>query len=390
MIARKYLQKLSKDCIRWASTVTKPPSTLAPQFCAEFNDYFPKILDKALNESKYIDHPLLKDKIRKMNEHFMLSKFPIQAEFFFFSYELLENPENITSDKLRQAYLVACASELVQIYFLFHDDLYDNSETRAGKPCWHLTPDASRYTLNDTVMLRGFINELLHSYLEPSLYREFIDVFNEMFLGLAMGQYLDLLVPATKDYNSYTMETYEKITYLKASVYSMNSPMLLALVMANKGSEESLQLVRKMCNNLGVLFQIHNDLTEYMDVDQTMTLKSNTDIINGKCAWTAVAALKHFNAEQRKIFDECYKSSDPEKIKRVLRLYDEVNLRDLYRKEEKARYDVFLEKVSKLPADSVPSPDFFMGILRAPTSIKKDSLRQTVAKDFRNYMPKVE
>ncbi|CAH2042184.1 unnamed protein product, partial [Iphiclides podalirius] len=177
------------------------------------------MVDKALNESKYIDHPLLKDKIKKMSEHLMLSKFPLQAEFFFLAYELLEKPENITSDKLRQAYYVACASEL-------------------------------------------------------------------------------------------------------------------------------------------------NDLTEYMDVNQTMTLKSNTDIINGKCTWTAVAALKHFNAEQRKIFEECYNSSDPEKIKRVLRLYDEVNMRDLYRKEEKARYDLFLEKVSKLPADSVPSPDFFITILR--------------------------
>lgn len=52
-----------------------------------------------------------------MCEHTMLHKFPIQAEFFMYAYEMLEKPENITSDKLRQAYYVACASELVSLLY---------------------------------------------------------------------------------------------------------------------------------------------------------------------------------------------------------------------------------------------------------------------------------
>lgn len=101
-----------------------------------------------------------------------------------------------------------------------------------------------------------------------------------------------------------------------------------------------------------------------MDVDESVASKSGHDIQNGKCSWPAVAALKLCNPEQRKIFNKCYGSWDPKDVQQIRKIYDELSLTEVYRKEEQARYDNFLRKVHNLPKDSTPSIEFFLEIFK--------------------------
>ncbi|CAG5048710.1 unnamed protein product [Parnassius apollo] len=374
MINQKHFFTIYRNC---ASRVafTKRPGTLSSKFCAQFKEYYPKLIDRALEQNKYIDHPLLKDRIKKISEHFILSKFPIQGEFLIHAYELLEKPENITKEKLNQAYILACSTEVYQTYISVQDDVYDMSKTRSGKPCWHLMPDASALAINDTTILRSFMNEILGQNIDESMYTQVINVFNEMYLVVEMGQLLDLYFTKTKNYDDFTMEAYNRMCYMKASYPFMNSATLFALILCNKANEESFKLVFDLCNELGVFIQIHNDFTECFDVGESMSKKSTNDIENNKLSWTAVVALRHFNTEQRNIFNECYGNSNPEKIKRIIQLYEEVNLRQLFKEEENARYNNFLRKVQNLPANATPPPDYFMKIFNYFKSYASDSSR---------------
>ncbi|CAG5048712.1 unnamed protein product [Parnassius apollo] len=322
-----------------------------------------------------IDHPLFKDRIKKISEHFVFSKFPLQGEFLIHAYELLEKPENITKAKLNQAYILACASEMYQTYISMQDDVYDMSKTRSGKPCWHLIPDASALAMNDTMFLRSFIIEVLRQTIDESMYTQVINVFNEMYFVTEMGQFLDVYFAQTKNYNDFTMENYDKMSYMKVSYFFMNTPILFALILCNKASEEYYKLVLDLCNDLGVFIQIHNDFTECFDVGESLSRKTTNDIENNKLTWTAVVALQHFNTEQRNIFNECYGNSNPEKIKQIIQLYEEVNLRQLFKEEENARYNNFLQKVQNLPANATPPPDYFMKIFNYFKSYASDSSR---------------
>ncbi|CAG5048705.1 unnamed protein product [Parnassius apollo] len=292
----KYLVTFYRNCASWVAT-THRPATLSTKFIKTFNEYYTKMIDKSIENNKYIDHPLTKDRIKKMCEHFVLSKFPLQGEFLIYAYESLEEPENITDEMLQQAYCLACVSETFQSYYLIQDDVYDNSKMRSGVSSWHLQPGASAMAMNDTCILRSFVSEILRQNIKETFYTKVIDTFNE------------------------------------------------------------------------------NDFTECFDVGESMSKKSTNDIENNKLSWTAVVALQHFNTEQRNIFNECYGIPNPEKIKRIIQLYEEVNLRQLFKEEENARYNNFLRKVQNLPATATPAPDFFMKIFNYFKSYASDSSR---------------
>lgn len=44
-------------------------------------------------------------------------------------------------------------TELLQAFFLVHDDIMDDSLTRRGQPCWFRQPDTRMMTVNDAVLL---------------------------------------------------------------------------------------------------------------------------------------------------------------------------------------------------------------------------------------------
>lgn len=114
-----------------------------------------------------------------------------------------------------------------------------------------------------------------------------------------------------------------------------------------------------MKKKIYICFQFQNDLLDYYNTIGSVPGKSGSDIQEGKCSWVAVAVLEKCNPEQRRIFTENYGSRNPEKVDRILRLYEELDPRKIYEAEEKARYDTFHRKVNALPKDAVLSAEFF-------------------------------
>lgn len=107
-------------------------------------------------------------------------------------------------------------------------------------------------------------------------------------------------------------------------------------------------------------FELQNDLIDYFSEKGTLNIgKSGTDIQEGKFSWVATTFLENCNSEQKRIFAENYGSADPDKVKRIIELYEEVNVAQHYQLEQQKRFDIFNEKVSKLPKNATPSAEFF-------------------------------
>ncbi|CAG4983346.1 unnamed protein product [Parnassius apollo] len=370
---RKLLQ-ISRNCARWAP-VQKAPTTISPKFLSEFQSFYPKLIDTTIARNKYLNESIVKDRIKKISEYHPLNKIPVQGEFLLYIYELMEKPENINEKMLHQAYSVACLIETIQAYFIIQDDVLDRAKMRCNLPCWHLLPDVNPICITDLNLLRHFANEILRQNVDESIYNKLYDVCNEMYLQLEISQQRDYEIQRSRDYSKFTMDDYNLTQTFKASYYCITSVVHMALVLSNKATQESFQLAEDLCTDMGVVFQLNNDYSDYVDTDGSISGKSSTDIPLGKCSFFAIAALKHGNTEQRKIFEENYGSWDPECIKRIRKLYNELNLTKLYKEEMQSRYNTYLQKVNALPEDATPSPDVFLKILDFYRSYADDTSR---------------
>ncbi|CAG4983333.1 unnamed protein product [Parnassius apollo] len=372
MVCRRKLLQISRHCARWAP-VQKAPTTISPKFLTEFNSFYPRLIDSAMARYKYLNDTHVKDRTKKILEYQPLKKLSIQGELLLYIYELMEKPENINEKMLHQAYTVASLIETVQAYFIIQDDVLDNAKMRCKMPCWHLLPDVNHICINDLNLMRYFANEILRQNIHESIFNKLADIFNELYMQIEIAQHRDVALQRSKDYSKFTMDTYNLTQTFKASYYCITST--INMVLCNKATEESLKLVDDICNDFGVVFQIHNDFTDYLDSDASISGKSSTDIPLGKCSWPAVSALLHCDTKQRKIFEENYGSWDPECIKRIRELYKELNMPKLYKEEIQSRYNTYMQKVNALPEDATPSPDVFRKILNFYCSYTYDASR---------------
>ncbi|XP_045537599.1 farnesyl pyrophosphate synthase [Papilio machaon] len=333
-------------------------SSLSKEFVANYHRIFTELVDEALARIPYLDSIELKNRIKKMAGYYALAEKPILAELFLYTYEMLEELKNYDEVKKRQAYALACVMEMGTSYFLIIDDMEDDSKIRRGKVCWHLLPDTGPLSWNDACMLRSFIHEFIQLNFSQTACLKIIAYVNQIYLLSAAGQYHDISTSEKQNYKNFTMDQYKKIAELKAALPAIKAPIILALILANKDTNEVKQQVHDVCNDIGVLIQIKNDLMD-MYRSNDSDLKSSTDIQKGRCSWLAVKALEMCNIEQQRIFQENYGKCDESCVQKIQELYNTLQLQQIYEVEKQRKHENFLRKINELPPNAIPSADIY-------------------------------
>lgn len=77
-----------------------------------------------------------------------------------------------------------------------------------------------------------------------------------MNLFIAIGQHLDTMIPKAKDYSIFTQENYDKIIRYKCTYYCLEVPIMLALILCEKDTEETFQRVTHIVRDVGALYQM--------------------------------------------------------------------------------------------------------------------------------------
>jgi farnesyl diphosphate synthase len=126
------------------------------------------------------------------------------------------------------------------------------------------------------------------------------------------------LITPIPDYTTFTLTRYLSIIRFKTAYYSFHLPIGLALLLA-EAPPDLISEAEPILLALGEFFQIQDD---YLDCfgDAAALGKVGTDIMEKKCTWLAVMALKKCSDAQRRIFESNY-GVNPEIIKK---LYEEL------------------------------------------------------------------
>ena len=253
---------------------------------------------------------------------------------------LAKEGTTIDPKRMFHAQVVGWCIEWLQAAFLVWDDIMDESVTRRGQPCWYKHDAVKMNAINDGLVLECQIYSMLKKHLKgTACYADLLEMFHDVTHQTAHGQLIDLITApiGIVDLSKYTEEAYMRIVTYKTAFYTFYLPAASAMRLSGITDESSYAKANEICQLLGQFFQIQDD---YLDCygDPAVIGKIGTDIMDNKCGWLVVQALKKCSAEQRKVIEENYGKKDPECEKRVKALYAELDMEAVYKKYEEEAY----------------------------------------------------
>ncbi|KAL7978118.1 hypothetical protein Chor_005105 [Crotalus horridus] len=244
----------------------------------------------------------------------------------------LVKPDQPDPKTFRIALIVGWCVELLQAFFLITDDIMDSSLTRRGRPCWYRQEGIGLDAINDALLVESSVYQLLRRHCrEQPYYLNLMELFLQSTYQTELGQTLDL---------------YKAIVKHKTAYYSFYLPVAAAMYMAGIDSEKEHAHAKAILVQMGEFFQIQDDFLDNFG-DPKVTGKIGTDIQDNKCSWLVVQSLKLASPEQRKILEENYGQKEAEKINRVKALYEEQDLKAVYKNYEENSYQRIMALIAQ-------------------------------------------
>ncbi len=200
----------------------------------------------------------------------------------------------------------AVAVELIHVYSLIHDDLpaMDNSDLRRGKPtCHKVFGDAMAILAGDALLPLAF--EILATRPATLSTEQRLKMIKKIssasgMHGMVAGQTLDL---SGVDTLSSLTEMYQLKTgaLLKASVE-------LGIIAANNENQQTLTSLQKFAENIGLAFQIQDDLLD-IEGNAHMTGKPiGIDRANEKITYPTLIGVDQSRQTVEALFKEALSS----------------------------------------------------------------------------------
>ncbi|MDR0977180.1 MAG: polyprenyl synthetase family protein [Prevotellaceae bacterium] len=233
---------------------------------------------------------------------------------------------NLYKDELAAAYPQAVAIEIFHNFTLLHDDLMDRSSLRRGKPTVHRVWNDNTAILSGDAML-----VLAYRYLltgcPPQKLAQVTTLFNKMALEVCEGQQLDMEFERR---NNVTVDEYLEMIRLKTAVLLAGS-LQMGAILAD-APEGDAELLYHFGINIGLAFQLEDDLLDVYGNPTTFGKNIGGDILCNKKTFLLLKALQHADDEQRRELQR-WLATEPtleeEKIKAVVTLYNNIGVRQI-------------------------------------------------------------
>lgn len=203
------------------------------------------------------------------------------------------------------AYRIAMSIEVFHNFTLMHDDIIDDADSRRAEPTVHNKYSTNTAILSgDAMMIEAYeyIANLDKKNLIPVLFSR----FNHYALGVCYGQQYDMDFEVRDD---VSIDEYIEMIRLKTAVLLGCSLSMGAITAgANKEDVEHLQ---KFGENVGIAFQLQDDLLDTFGDAQTFGKRIGGDILQNKKTYLYLKALELADEKQKQVLLDLY---DPENI----------------------------------------------------------------------------
>jgi geranylgeranyl diphosphate synthase type II len=215
----------------------------------------------------------------------------------------------------------ALAIEVFHNFSLIHDDIMDEAPLRRNQATVHTKWNSNIAILSgDVLLVKAY--ELIANQEKGDL-RKMLQLFNKTAIEVCEGQQMDMDFEALDD---VSIEQYTEMIRLKTSVL-LGCALELGAIIAG-ASERNCQLIYDYGLNIGLAFQIHDDILDLYADPEKFGKQVGGDVISNKKTMLYLEALKLATSEQLKRAKALYYMTDQTlKVEGTRILFDEIGAR---------------------------------------------------------------
>jgi len=217
----------------------------------------------------------------------------------------------------------ALALETFHNFTLIHDDIMDQAPLRRGKETVYQKWNANIAILSGDAMLA----KAFQYALQPKKGADLASLLGKVSIEICEGQQMDLNFETL---GNVTIPEYLEMIRLKTAVLLATALQMGATVAGTNASD--IQHLYDFGLNLGMSFQLQDDILDlYSDV-QTFGKKHGGDIAENKKTYLYLKALELASGKDRKRLEHLFTLSmdhdEEEKIEEVQALYDRLHVKE--------------------------------------------------------------
>ena len=260
---------------------------------------------------------------------------------------LLLMANNMFTDDINDALPAAVAVEIFHNFTLLHDDIMDNAGVRRNNPTVHM-----QFSENNAILSGDAMAFLSYRYLMQCKSARLFDVvhlFTNTALEVCEGQQYDMDFEDRRDVSE---KEYIEMIRLKTAVLIASS-LKAGAILAGAGNEISSS-VYDFGINLGLAFQLQDDLLDTFGNQNTFGKKIGGDILANKKTYLLIKALENASDDQRKKLEKWMAPNkfDPdEKIEAVSDVFNQLKIKDLTEQKIDSYFSLASEILDAMPVE---------------------------------------
>ncbi|CAL1526620.1 unnamed protein product [Lymnaea stagnalis] len=189
---------------------------------------------------------------------------------------------NIGDSVLEKQRIVARVAEMFHTASLIHDDVIDDSDTRRGRSSLNAT-----YGQKKSILVGDYILSQASIALSSTGSSEVVSIMSSVLGDIVIGEFIQQFSEENERFPQYLKKTYMKTASLIAKTCK-------AVAIFGKCNEEMTEQAYQYGKNLGIAFQLVDDLLDFISSDNVMGKPTAVDLKLGLATAPVLFAAQEY------------------------------------------------------------------------------------------------